>query len=107
MSPERFWALSLRELWNEFQAATARAKREFDRDLILAWQIERLSIMAMQRDGGRKLPDIRKLLGDAGARRTQTREEQRAVIYALAASLGRPVQKVKRGADGQYRVVES
>lgn len=87
-------------------AAVARVQREFNRDVVLAWQIERVAIMAMQRDGGKKLPPLKSLLAE-DRKRPQTREEQRAVMYAMSAAFGVPLQKMRRGPDGQYQPIES
>ncbi len=109
LSPDQFWSLSLRELWNLRQAEDAKARRAYNRDLTLAWQVERLSIMATQRDGGRKLPNLSGLLArDAqpGPRQPRTREEQRTVIYAISAATGVPVQRLKKNAKGQYETVK-
>ena len=106
VSGTRFWRLSLRELWNEYAAAVKRSRREYERDLILAWQVQRVEILSMTKDGGRKLPDLRKLLDVAKTKGRQTPEEQFAVIHAIGASLGVGVQRMRKGDDGQYRRID-
>ena len=103
VSGKRFWRLSLRELWNEHKAAVQRTRRDYERDLVLAWQVQRVEIMSMTKDGGRKLPDLRKLLDTTKTKGQQTPEEQFAVIHAIGASLGVGVQRMRKGPDGQYR----
>jgi hypothetical protein len=108
MTPDQFWSLSLRELWNVGKAERERELRRHNRDVIHAWQVERVSIMAAQPDGGRKLPRLDKLLhvdGRRGSNQPRNREEQRALIYAMSAAYGIPVQRMKKNASGQYETV--
>jgi len=105
LSPKRFWRLSLRELWTEHQAALQRLRKDYERDLVLAWQVQRLEIMSMTKDGGRKLPDLRKLLADTKTRGRQTPQEQFALVHAMSTSYGIGLQRVKKGSDGQYRPI--
>ena len=86
-------------------AAAKRLKREYERDLVLAWQVQRIEIMSMTKDGGRKLPDLRKLLDTTKSAR-QTPEEQFAIVHAIGASLGVGVQRMRKGDDGQYRRID-
>ena len=106
VSGTRFWRLSLRELWNEYAAAVKRSRRDYERDLILAWQVQRMEIMSMTKDGGRKLPDLRKLLDTTTGSQRQTPEEQFAIVHAIGASLGVGVQRMRKGDDGQYRRID-
>jgi len=106
VSGKRFWRLSLRELWNEYAAAVKRSRRDYERDLILAWQVQRMEIMSMTKDGGRKLPDLRKLLDTTTGSQRQTPEEQFAIVHAIGASLGVGVQRMRKGDDGQYRRID-
>ena len=106
LSPKRFWRLSLRELWTEHQAAVQRLRKDYERDLVLAWQIQRVEIMSMTKDGGRKLPDLRKLLADTKTKGRQTPQEQFALVHAMSASYGIGLQRVKKGSDGQYRRID-
>ena len=87
-------------------SAAKRLKRDYERDLVLAWQVQRVEIMSMTKDGGRKLPDLRKLLETTKTKGHQTPEEQFAVIHAIGASLGVGVQRMRKGDDGQYRRID-
>jgi len=60
----------------------------------------------MTKDGGRKLPDLRKLLDTTTGSQRQTPEEQFAIVHAIGASLGVGVQRMRKGDDGQYRRID-
>lgn len=84
------------------RAAALRQRAEHDRDVVLAWQIERVAIMALQQKDTRRLPALRKVLERTSAR--QTPDEQRAIVYGLSASLGTPLQRMKKGTNGRYYI---
>ena len=80
-----------------------RQQDEHDRDLILAWQIERIAILAIKRQGERRLPSLKTLLEREA--KSQTPAQQRTMIQALSSKLGAPLQRLVRGPDGHYRAV--
>ncbi len=84
------------------RAFRARQHDAADAAIILAWQIERVRIMAMQKDGGKKLPSLKALLNEGKRRGKQTPEEQKALLYGMSAALGVPVQRLTRGPQGQW-----
>lgn len=100
LSRSDFWSLSLRELWNEHKAAAQRMKREHERDLILAWQVQRVEIMSMQTDGGRKLPNLKMLLNN-GRVTPQTPNEMVHVLHTLSAQYGLKLT-AKKASDGEH-----
>jgi len=85
------------------RAAAIRQHDEHDRDLILAWQIERIAILALKRSGERRLPSLKQLLERKA--KGQTPAEQRAVVEALSGRLGVPLQRLVKGLDGRYHAV--
>ncbi|HEX8030273.1 MAG TPA: hypothetical protein VF491_17485 [Vicinamibacterales bacterium] len=79
LSPERFWRLSIRELWLELAADRRRQKHRRERDLSLAWWTESLARQ-------KRLPSLEKLIGRATrqARKTQNWQQMKAMMTALA-----------------------
>ncbi len=94
LSPTHFWRLSLRELWNIRRAVRDRQRVGYERDVVLAWQVERVSILAMERDGGRRLPALTTLLPKAPSakREGQTREELVHTLHVLSAQYRIPLR---------------
>lgn len=82
LSPDEYWDLSLRELWNVLRAQRDRRKDEYERDVVLAWQIERLSIMAVKKHG-RQLPSLSKLLPTTKPSGKQTWQEMKAAMQTF------------------------
>lgn len=85
--------MSLKELWLERRYARQKHRDERDRDLVLAWQIMRIKIRSMKKDGQLQLPSIRALLAEG---RPQGPASQKAALYQLSAQLGVPVVRRRR-----------
>jgi hypothetical protein len=98
LSNDEFWRLSLRELWNVRRAAAKRQTDEYERDVILAWQIERVAIQALQRQGERRLPSVMKLLGRK-ERVGQTREQMVNALKQLSVLYKIPL-RIRKASDG-------
>ncbi len=62
--------------------------------------------MSMTKDGGRKLPDLKKLLDVTQGKKGQTPQEQFAIVHAMSAKYGIGLQRYTKGSDGQYRRVD-
>jgi hypothetical protein len=78
--------LSLRELWTEFRAARQRRKDDIDRDTMLAWQVMRVFIRSIAKDGY-QLPALPALmLGDR--KQAQSPEAQVVMLRQLADQYG-------------------
>ena len=83
VTPEQFWALSLREIWREVAVASQRRRA----DLTNAWWTA-----ALMRQ--KKLPDLKDLIADAPeGERTQTWQSMKAALQAMSAT-----QQQKKGA---------
>lgn len=87
LSPDRFWSLSLRELWNERTAHVSRVTQALDRDVRTAWHVE-----AFRRT--ERLPKLSDVLRrDKG--RPQSRDEQLQALQMLSAMYRIPLRKRK------------
>ncbi len=75
------------------RASRARQIDDHDRDAMLAWQIERVSIMAQKKDG-RELPTLKKVL-QRGPEKPQTPDDQAAVLLEIARIYNLPVRTTK------------
>lgn len=94
MEAETFWELSPRELFREMEAAKLRRADDMDRDLILAWQIERVRILAANKHA---LPPIRQLLDEMHQTSDrQTPEQLKTQLTILSQQLGIPLRKRTR-----------
>ena len=74
-------------MWLEFSVARARQTLEHQRDVVLAWHVE-----AIHRQ--KKLPPLEELL--KVRRRSQTVQEQRAMLSILSQQVGSPLRTRKR-----------
>lgn len=80
------------------RAAAKRQTDEYERDVILAWQIERVAIQALQKSGERRLPSVMKLLGrkePVG----QTRDEMVNAVKQLSMLYKIPL-RIRKASDG-------
>ena len=66
----------------------------------MAWQIERVRLLAMKPDGRFKLPALDTLLIDPARSRRQTPQQQRALLQQISAQLGIPL--IRRGGHGEH-----
>jgi hypothetical protein len=81
--------MTLRDVFREFVIYKQRQEDAHDRDIALAWHIAALE----RYDKTKPLPKLKSLL--SGARKPQTRREQRGVLEQLSRQLGVPLQKVR------------
>jgi hypothetical protein len=79
--------LSLRELWSEFRAARQRRKDDIDRDTMLAWQVMRVFIRSIVKDGY-QLPALATLMLGDRKQLAQSPEAQVAMLRHLADQYG-------------------
>lgn len=85
-------------MWNVRKAAATRQTDEYERDIILAWQIERVAILALQKPGERRLPGVMKLLGRKESVR-QTRAQMVNALQQLSIDYKIPLQ-IRKARDG-------
>jgi hypothetical protein len=64
-------------LWYEREVARRRSRDEQDRDLVMAWQVERIHVMT---ENKKQLPDLKQLLRRG---KPQTAQEQVAILASL------------------------
>jgi len=81
----------LRELWLERRYARQRYQTERDRDVILAWQIQKINVMTQNRQ---RLPSLQDVLAHG---KPTTAEAQKAVFYQISARFGVPIVRRPRG----------
>lgn len=101
LSPERFWALSLRELWNEHKAYATRTRTAYEHDVMVAWHVENFR----RHDPKQPLPDLRKLFRQLRGE-SQTPTEQVQALYALSAQYGLKLT-VTKASDGTHHPHET
>lgn len=82
LDPARFWALTMREVDREMNAAVKRREREGDERMYLAWHIVAL-------DRTKKLPKLESLLSNGRrSSRPQTPEEHELALKAIFLAFG-------------------
>lgn len=97
MSPDRFWNLSLRELWNEHKAYIARARTAYEHDVTVAWHVENFR----RHDPRKPLPSLGKIFRQHRGEPRQTSGDMVHALYALSAQYGLKlsVKKASHGAN--------
>ena len=77
--------MSPRELAREFKAAEAQRHDEYDRDVMLAWNVVRIYAMSMEK---KRLPDVKALFARRGESHAQTRDEMAQAMATLSQQYG-------------------
>lgn len=94
LTPDQFWALSLKELWRELAVGIAKQRREHDRIVSTAWWTVTLTRQ-------RKLPALTDLLstdGKPAERREVSWQSMKAAMQALSSK-----QKQQKGKTRGHR----
>lgn len=97
LSPERFWALSLRELWNEHRAHIARSKTAYEHDVTVAWHVENFR----RHDPKTALPNLRKIFREMRGE-GQSSNEMVHALHTLSSQYGLKLT-VKKASHGKHQ----
>lgn len=85
--------MSFRELYREFAAARLRRMDEMDRDVTVAWHVNRLKFEAQAK---KRLPSLKSQLVDRGAVSNggrQTASQIRSALVVMSGMYGIPLRK--------------